>query len=131
MSAPEHQYKPVFAAEGIKTLKTAIIVAIVSSAVSATFALGGSILISYHVQQYKLEVDSKMDALLKLTKEEGEREGMAAGIKQERNYENDQDRKDEAVDLKGARGRPGPPGPPGPIRRDDDGSFWKPFEFWK
>ena len=76
-------------------LRNSIIAALVVGAIG----FANSWIISTRVQQYTLQVDSKMDMLLKLTHQQGYDQGHEAGVKGERDYQNDQTRKDLTNDA--------------------------------
>lgn len=91
-------------------LRNSIIVALIVG----TMGLVNSWMVSRKITVYTLNVDSKMDAFLKLQHKEGYDQGSIEATKQERNYQNDQNRKDDAALTRGPIGPEGPIGPRGP-----------------
>lgn len=96
------------------TLRNMLWVAVVSAVAAGIMSLIGTLVLGSRLHDYKIEVDSQLTKLLQLNKTAAYEQGTQEGVKGERDYQNDQNRKDDAAVTRGPAGPTGPVGPQGP-----------------
>jgi hypothetical protein len=81
------------------TLRNMIVVALITSLTTGIMSVVGALILGMRLHEYKIEVDSQLSKLLALNKVAATAQGEAQGARDERNYQNDQERKDLTNDA--------------------------------